>query len=40
MITLCLFVAQAFSKNPKFNPQTLYLGTIILDLEIIARLIK
>lgn len=34
-MTVLLFIAHSFSRNPNFQPSVLYLGTFIIDLTIL-----
>lgn len=40
MITLALFIAQSRTTNPRFHPEMLYLGTVIIDISICDALVK
>lgn len=40
MITLALLIAHSRSKNTRFQPEVLYLGTFILDLCLIDALVS
>jgi hypothetical protein len=38
MITVVLIIAHALSSNPKFQPELIYLGTLLADVAIFQAL--
>ena len=38
MITLTLFMSQAFATNKSFDPGFLYIGTVIIDVTLIKSI--
>ena len=40
MLTIALIIAHARTKNPEFNPDLLYVGTLIADIAIAEALFK